>query len=280
LQAQSALKTGSWDLSLDMKKALVKVRVEIARKQQENSSYIDNVVNCIIIDPNTKNPAPIESLLQNKLANNDEQQSAYEKKMWELEHRKHFKTESYDGILSSVRERLINGNITIDELLQRGDAKFERNNFQGAIKLYTLGIDQIQQYMYNDKHKKNDFKLAKLIVGRAKCNLKMAQIRQSKEHCEHSLKDTDFILKSQCFDIKCISSDSDFYQQLIKLNDQAQILSKNLEMNNIPKVRQISFFYIKSCIFIKTCFNIVKGYQTLTFKWYNHPRDKNCNKNR
>ena len=242
LQAQSALKTGSWDLSLEMKKALVKVRVEIARKQQENSAYIDNIINCIIIDPNTKDPTPIESLLQNKLTNNEEQQAAYEKRMWELEHRKHFKTETYDGVLSSVRERLINGNITIDELLQRGDAKFERNNFQGAIKLYTLGIDQIQQYQYKDQLKRNNFKLAKLIACRAKCNLKIAQVRKSKEHCELSLKDTDFILKSQCFDMEYISSDSVFYQQLITLNDQAQILSKNLEMNNMPRVRKLVSF--------------------------------------
>ena len=111
----------------------------------------------MIIDPNIKNPTTVESLLQNKLTNNQEQQASYEKGIWELEHRKHFKTESYDGILSSVRERLINGTITIDELLQRGDVKFERNYFQGAIKLYTLGIDQIQQYLYKDKHKKKQF---------------------------------------------------------------------------------------------------------------------------
>ena len=147
-----------------------------------------------------------------------------------------------DNVNMRQCKRLINGNITIDELLQRGDAKFERNNFQGAIKLYTLGIDQIQQYMYKDQNKKNNFKLAKLIASRSKCNLKIAQVRQSKENCELSLKDTDFILKSQCFDMECISSDSDFYQQLITLNDQAQILSKNLEMNNMPRVRQLVSF--------------------------------------
>ena len=71
LQAQSALKTGSWDLTHDVKRALVKVRVEIAKKQQENKSYIDNILNCRIIDPNTENPETLESLLQNKLTNND-----------------------------------------------------------------------------------------------------------------------------------------------------------------------------------------------------------------
>ena len=234
LQAQSALKTGSWDLTHDVKRALVKVRVEIAKKQQENKSYIDNILNCRIIDSNTENPETLESLLQNKLTNNDVHQTYFKKYMEGIEHHRNFKAESYDGILSSVRQRLIDGTITVDELLQRGDIKFERNNFSGAIKLYTLGIDQMQQSI---TILNTSFKLAKLMAGRAKSNLKIAQLRRSKEYCELSLKDTDFILKSESFDIKCVKyTDLDFYQQLVKLNDQAQILLKNLDMAEISRV--------------------------------------------
>ena len=112
--------------------------------------------------------------------------------------------------------------------------KFERNNFSGAIKLYTLGIDQMQQSI---TILNTSFKLAKLMAGRAKSNLKIAQLRRSKEYCELSLKDTDFILKSESFDIKSVKyTDLDFYQQLVKLNDQAQILLKNLDMAEISRV--------------------------------------------
>ena len=138
--------------------------------------------------------------------------------------------------MSTVRQRLIDGTITIEELLQRGNAKFERNNFQGAIKLYTLAIDKIQQDA-SETFLTSGLKLAKLIMGRAKCNYKIAQIRQSKEHYELSLKDTDFILKSKNFDIEGMKVvNSDFYQQIITLNDQARMLAQNVNMADVTEV--------------------------------------------
>jgi len=57
------------------------------------------------------------------------------------EHRKFFKRETYEVILSSLRLDLLSGEVTVENLTRRGDIRFARQNYQAALQYYNLAIE-------------------------------------------------------------------------------------------------------------------------------------------
>jgi len=151
------------------------------------------------------------------------------------EHRKFFNRETYEGILSSVRLGLLSGEVTVENLTKRGDIKFAKQNYQAALQFYNLAIDHFQvsfTHIY-EKSREIQLTLAELLASRAKCNLKLGQLRNSSEFYELVEYDTKFVLYDKVFDEGFIKSNQQLYESLKQMNSQAKncIAERNTAAN-------------------------------------------------
>ena len=254
------METGSWDLPDVVKRKLIELQVLATKRKFESTQidpkqrktkekqYIDNVLegninnHFLSLDNLFASRKPYISGLKD---DKDLKHVIMEKNLLNLdgnsiknlkiqEHRKFFNSKTYEGILSSVRLELLSGEITVDNLTKRGDIKFRKQNYQGALRYYNLAIDHLQivnTHIY-EKTKVTQLKLAELLSSRAKCNLKLRNFYDTEY-------DTRFILYDNVFNESFINSNQELYDALKRMNSEAknQISMQKIASNELAQNR-------------------------------------------
>lgn len=134
----------------------------------------------------------------------DERQSLFgdiQKAIKMKAHRERFERASYENVLISIRSDLISGKLTVDELIKRGDIRFQRNLFQSALTFYAMAIDQLETKFMNVFQMSNEIQIqfATILAKRAKCNLKIGEIRHCRELFSLAECDATFVLDDKVF---------------------------------------------------------------------------------
>ena len=134
----------------------------------------------------------------------DERQSMFgdiQKAIKMKAHRERFERASYDNVLISIRSDLISGKLTVDELIKRGDIRFQRNGFQSALTFYAMAIDQLETKYMEVFQMSNEIqiKFATILAKRARCNLKIGDIRHCRELFSLAECDATFVLNDKVF---------------------------------------------------------------------------------
>ena len=194
------------------------------------------------------------------------------------EHRGVFQRVTYDNILLSLRSGLISGELTVDELTRRGNGKMQRNNIQAALTFYTIAIDQLQSecmiYLMNQG---TQTKFANLLAKRAKCNLKIGELRQSKDLFSLAERDARFVLFDQVFGKKFFETNTLLVESLRQISAQAIKLIKEIEdreneeandklKNQIPVVNREEVKVISHKIDVILNTNLESGEYELKYK--------------
>ena len=261
-QAQQALKTGSWKLSQTVKRILIGLKVEATRRDLEykklhpnsqTNPYIDNVLNFSA----KRSFLSLEHLLNTGVFDcecqlncgcqgclNDMARSGVTKNdlksIKTQEHRKKFNAGTYDNMLSSVRTGLLSGKMSIEDLVKRGDLKRQIPNYQAAISFYTLAADRLQTLKINifEMDQATQIKLANIMASRARCHLKIGELRQDKEFIKLAEIDTKFVLYDDVFNEGFIKGNKELHDQLCDTNLMCEVFYIKHESDAVNVVQQ------------------------------------------